>query len=104
MIRRHPDIKWLRRVGDVRALAKTQQQLLETLWPLLAPGGRMVFATCSILRAEGRDVVAHFLERHPDATAVPCKLPVGTPDGAGWRIAPGGDWDGFYYAVLTRSD
>lgn len=102
VIRRHPDIKWLRRVGDVRALAKTQQQLLETLWPLLAPGGRMVFATCSILRAEGRDVVAHFLERHPEAESPSCDLPVGAADGAGWRIAPGGDWDGFYYAVLSR--
>lgn len=103
VVRRHPDIKWLRRVSDVRTLSKTQEQLLNALWPLLAPGGRLVFATCSILRSEGREVVDHFLQRHPEARALPCDLPVGTADGAGWRIAPGGDWDGFYYAVLSRS-
>jgi len=104
VVRRHPDIKWLRRVSDVRALARIQQQLLETLWPLLAPGGRLVFATCSILRSEGHEVVNHFLQRHPQAQVQPCDLPVGTPDDAGWRIPPGGDWDGFYYAVLQRPD
>lgn len=104
VVRRHPDIKWLRRVSDVRTLSKTQEQLLNALWPLLAPGGRLVFATCSILRSEGGEVVDRFLQRHPEAHALPCDLPVGTADGAGWRIPPGGDWDGFYYAILSRSD
>jgi 16S rRNA (cytosine967-C5)-methyltransferase len=102
VIRRHPDIKWLRRDTDITAMAETQGRLLEALWPLLAPGGRLVFATCSILRAEGRGVVESFLQRRPQARALPISLPVGEADGPGWRIPPGGDWDGFFYAALGR--
>lgn len=97
--RRHPDIKWLRRESDIAALAATQRRLLEALWPLLAPGGRLVFATCSLLRAEGVDVVSAFSDQHAVADGTP-ELPVGTRESMGWRIPAGGDWDGFYYAVL----
>lgn len=103
VIRRHPDIKWLRRPTDIAALAERQVRLLDALWPLLAPGGRMLFATCSLLRAEGREVVDAFLARQPEARAEAVSLPVGAADGPVWRIPAGGDWDGFQYAVLVRN-
>lgn len=67
VIRRHPDIKWLRRQTDVAAMAARQQQLLQSLWPLLAPGGCLLFATCSVLRAENHAVVRAFVESTDDA-------------------------------------
>lgn len=99
--RRHPDIKWLRRESDIAALAATQRRLLDALWPLLAPGGRLVFATCSLLRAEGSDLIAAFREASRAVDRTP-DLPVGEREAFGWRIPAGEDWDGFYYAVLTH--
>ncbi|MCK5770691.1 16S rRNA (cytosine(967)-C(5))-methyltransferase RsmB [Algiphilus sp.] len=103
VIRRHPDIKWLRRETDIAALATRQRALLDALWPLLAPGGRLVFATCSVLREEGADVVDAFVADQGDAVPATPDLPVGERDGPGWRIAPGGEWDGFFYALLERA-
>lgn len=104
VIRRHPDIKWLRRAGDIAQAVARQHALLAALWTTLAPGGRLVYATCSILRAEGADVVSDFLARTPDARAVPIAADWGEPETAGRRIAPGEHgFDGFYYAVLERS-
>ncbi|AWN14738.1 Ribosomal RNA small subunit methyltransferase B [Salinisphaera sp. LB1] len=103
VIRRHPDIKWLRRASDVTAAATRQRALLAALWPLLAPGGRLVYATCSILRAEGVAVVADFLSATPEACEKPIEAGWGRPETIGRRIAPGDhDFDGFYYAVLER--
>jgi 16S rRNA (cytosine967-C5)-methyltransferase len=102
VIRRHPDIKWLRRANDLPPLALTQRRLLDRLWPLLAPGGVLVYATCSILNAEGDDILRGFLQRTPDARLSAIHLPVGLASRCGIRIAPGGDFDGFYYARLTR--
>ncbi|MFP5357547.1 MAG: 16S rRNA (cytosine(967)-C(5))-methyltransferase RsmB [Gammaproteobacteria bacterium] len=102
VIRRHPDIKWLRRANDLPPLALTQRRLLDRLWPLLAPGGVLVYATCSILNAEGDDILRGFLQRTPDARLSAMQLPVGLASRCGIRIAPGGDFDGFYYARLTR--
>jgi 16S rRNA (cytosine967-C5)-methyltransferase len=65
IVRRHPDIRWLRRAEDIPALAAVQRELLDALWPLLAPGGRLVYATCSLFRAEGADQVAAFAQRTP---------------------------------------
>ena len=67
IVRRHPDVRWLRRVSDIPALAATQVRLLDALWPLLAPGGRLVYCTCSLFRAEGQDQIDAFLQRHGDA-------------------------------------
>ncbi|MCX7902822.1 MAG: 16S rRNA (cytosine(967)-C(5))-methyltransferase RsmB, partial [Burkholderiaceae bacterium] len=64
--RRHPDVRWLRRPGDIDRLAAEQRRLLAALWPLLAPGGRLLYATCSVFRAEGADVVADFRACHPE--------------------------------------
>ncbi len=103
VIRRHPDIKWLRREADIAALAQAQRRLLDALWPLLAPGGVLVYATCSLLRAEGEDVVAGFLRAQADACVWPIDAAWGEGCGAGRRIATGVDgMDGFYYARLRR--
>lgn len=102
VIRRHPDIKWLRRETDIATMAATQSRLIETLWPLLAPGGRLVYATCSILAAEGEQVVRDFLLRRADARHLPIDAGWGEARKLGRRIAPGGDFDGFYYACLLK--
>ncbi|HEX6612482.1 MAG TPA: 16S rRNA (cytosine(967)-C(5))-methyltransferase RsmB [Rhodanobacteraceae bacterium] len=103
VIRRHPDIKLHRRAEDIPVLAQQQRRMLEALWPLLQPGGRLLYATCSILRAENEEVIADFLRTHAGAEASPCELPAGHGAGAGWQILPGeGGLDGMYYAVLRK--
>jgi 16S rRNA (cytosine967-C5)-methyltransferase len=67
IVRRHPDVRWLRRASDIPALAATQAGLLDALWPLLVPGGRLLYCTCSLFRAEGQDQIDAFLQRHGDA-------------------------------------
>jgi len=104
VIRRHPDIKWLRREGDVTALAERQRALLDAIWPLLAPGGVLVYSTCSTLRAENAELVAGFLSVTPDADEQPILAEWGEPETVGRRIAAGEHtMDGFYYAKLHRN-
>jgi 16S rRNA (cytosine967-C5)-methyltransferase len=69
IVRRHPDIRWLRRPDDLSALARVQSELLQALWPLLRPGGRLVYATCSIFKAEGAQRIDAFLQRMPPGGA-----------------------------------
>lgn len=103
VIRRHPDIKWLRRPRDVERAAKQQLALLRALWPALASGGMLVFATCSILRAEGAEVVARFRDEQSDAVEMPIEAGWGRPELIGRRVAPGDHgFDGFFYARLVR--
>ncbi len=111
VIRRHPDIKWLRRPRDVSTLADRQKRLLAVLWERLAPGGRLVYATCSILRAENRAVVRAFLAATPEAAevtesaslAVAGLPPLPAARGPGLTLLPGvAGTDGFYYACLER--
>lgn len=103
VIRRHPDIKWLRRDTDMPRMAELQQRLLRALWPLLAPGGVLLYATCSVLKAEGEAVLREFLGTHADARELPIAAEWGEARGIGRRIAPGGSFDGFYYARLTKN-
>lgn len=104
VLRRRPDVRLHRRASDIAALVAQQQRILAALWPLLAPGGRLLYITCSLLRAENEGVVAPFLAEHADARAVPFELPVGQAAAVGWQILPGdGDLDGMYYAVLEKS-
>ncbi len=101
VIRRHPDIRLLRRPTDIDALVQTQARLLDALWPLLAPGGMLMYATCSILRRENARQVEAFLERQGDTVAVPVDPGAGRADGAGRQILPGeSGMDGFFYACL----
>ncbi|WP_428310921.1 16S rRNA (cytosine(967)-C(5))-methyltransferase RsmB [Hydrocarboniphaga sp.] len=102
VIRRHPDIRWLRRPDDIQRMADRQLRLLSALWPLLAPGGIMVYATCSVLAAEGEDVAKRFLMSQPDAKHSPIDASWGEARRHGRRIAPGGGFDGFYYARFTK--
>lgn len=98
VIRRHPDIKWLRRATDIEALAELQSEIFDAMWRQLKPGGTMVYATCSVTPQENRDQVIAFLKRTEDA-----QLEGSDPENPGYQILPGDeDMDGFYYAVLTK--
>ena len=103
VIRRHPDIRWLRRPDDIPRMADRQLRLLTSLWPLLAPGGIMVYASCSVLAAEGEDVAKRFLMSQPDAKHdLITATHWGEPRRHGRRIAPGGGFDGFYYVRFAK--
>ncbi|WP_404471594.1 16S rRNA (cytosine(967)-C(5))-methyltransferase RsmB [Vreelandella venusta] len=104
VIRRHPDIKTLRRKEDIRQLAKLQQQLLDNLWPLLRPGGTLLYATCSVLPAENADQIDAFLARTPDAkVTTPSDVAWGIQSGEGRQLFPAqGSHDGFFYARLEK--
>jgi len=103
VIRRHPDIKLLRTAEEVKAITATQQSLLEALWPLLAPGGVFVYATCSILPEENELQIADFVKRHSDCRPSSQTNPWGHATGHGWQIFPGdASMDGFFYAVLHK--
>ncbi len=104
VVRRHPDVLVHRRESDIAELAALQGRLLDALWPTLAPGGTLVYATCSILREENSAQVAAFLARTPDAAVDPLDRRFGRQDGPGFQRLPGeGDMDGFFVARLTRS-
>jgi 16S rRNA (cytosine967-C5)-methyltransferase len=103
VLRRRPDVRLHRRASDIDALVAQQQRILTALWPLLAPGGRLVYITCSLLRAENEAVVEGFFAGRDDAKAVSLAWPVGQAAATGWQILPGdGDLDGMYYAGFER--
>lgn len=102
VIRRHPDIKWLRRETDIPAMAEQQLRLLRALWPLLRPQGVLLYATCSILKAEGESIARAFIAENSDAKELVIEADWGEDCGLGRRIAPGGQFDGFYYARLIK--
>jgi len=94
--RRHPDIKWLRRAADIARFATQQCEILEALWPLLAPGGKLLYVTCSVFREENSAQVVRFCDRHPDAERLPL-------DGRReQQLLPDAEHDGFYYALLGK--
>jgi 16S rRNA (cytosine967-C5)-methyltransferase len=97
VVRRHPDIKWLRRPADIPGFARQQQRLLDALWKVLAPGGKLLYATCSIFREENQEGIDRFLARRPDAR------PCGAMPGQGGLLLPNEEHDGFYYALLQKS-
>jgi 16S rRNA (cytosine967-C5)-methyltransferase len=103
VIRRHPEIKWLRSAQQVEQVVATQSRLLQRLWPLLAVGGILVYATCSVLRRENSKQIHGFLSRHPDAEVSGSEAGWGFPASPGVQILPGSsNMDGFYYAVLRK--
>tara|TARA_A200000113_G_scaffold45475_1_gene36927 strand:+ start:3770 stop:5089 length:1320 start_codon:yes stop_codon:yes gene_type:complete len=103
VIRRHPDIRWLRKANDIDNLAQLQRRILDTLWGLLKPGGTLLYATCSILPKENVTQIAQFLSDTPDAMLSPITK-TETLEKPGRQIKPGEQqMDGFYYARLVKS-
>jgi 16S rRNA (cytosine967-C5)-methyltransferase len=97
VVRRHPDLKWLRRAADVREFARTQLGLLEALWRVVAPGGKLLYATCSVFPEENHSVVAAFAARRGDARRLDL---AGLAAG---QLLPDDDRDGFFYALLEKT-
>jgi len=103
VIRRHPDIKLLRRKQDMTALIEIQQQMLQKIWPLLASGGKLLYATCSIFKDENENQIEGFLQQQNDAEEIKFTADWGHERPYGRQIFPGDDgMDGFYYALLQK--
>ena len=100
VVRRHPDIKWLRREADVAALASTQGRMLDALWQQLAPGGKLLYATCSVFAEENTRVIEAFLARNNGARGAPLADPLVRPDEG--QLLPDARHDGFFYALLEK--
>jgi 16S rRNA (cytosine967-C5)-methyltransferase len=105
IVRRHPDVRWLRRESDIGQLAATQARLLATLWPLLQPGGRLLYCTCSVFKAEGEQQIQTFLAHNTEACLMPSPghlLPQFAVGNGDVPDNQGSDHDGFYYALLEK--
>ncbi|MEY4421375.1 MAG: hypothetical protein RLZZ498_1971 [Pseudomonadota bacterium] len=105
IVRRHPDVRWLRRETDVAQLAKIQKNLLKQLWPLVRPGGRLLYCTCSVFKAEGEQQVKAFVEHNTDANLRPSLGHLRPQSGTGAGVNAdnlSGDHDGFFYALLEK--
>jgi 16S rRNA (cytosine967-C5)-methyltransferase len=105
IVRRHPDVPWLRRDTDVAQLAAVQAHLLRSLWPLLRPGAHLLYCTCSVFRSEGQGQVETFLAHNTDARLLPSPghlLPHLQANGEGVPDNRAGDHDGFFYALLEK--
>lgn len=96
VVRRHPDIKYLRRPEDIAQFAATQRIVLASLWRLLAPGGKLLYATCSLFHEENQDIVAAFIAQNNDAK----QYYLNERDGS---LLPCAEHDGFFYALLEKS-
>jgi 16S rRNA (cytosine967-C5)-methyltransferase len=105
IVRRHPDVRWLRRPTDIAQLAAIQAHLLETLWPLLKPGGRLLYCTCSVFRAECDNQIQTFVVHHTDALLMPSPGHLLPQVSVGETVFPDNllrEHDGFYYALLEK--
>jgi 16S rRNA (cytosine967-C5)-methyltransferase len=98
VVRRHPDIKWLRRPEDFASFATQQAAMIDALWPLVAPGGKLLYATCSIFPVENSEQASAFAARHPDAE----RLPLPDPAPHLGQLLPNSEHDGFYYALFRK--
>ena len=106
IVRRHPDIRWLRRKSDIQTLASLQQRLMRTLWQLVRPGGAMLYSTCSVFKAEGVEQLEAFLDNNKDVRLLASPghlLPAWADPGAMVMDNGSRDQDGFYYALLQKA-
>ena len=101
--RRRPDVKWLRRATDLAPLAQAQARMLDALWPTLASGGKLLYATCSVFREENSEQVERFLERHRDAQRVGLPAVDNDSELPAGQLLPDERHDGFFYALLQKS-
>ncbi|MGL4678895.1 MAG: 16S rRNA (cytosine(967)-C(5))-methyltransferase RsmB, partial [Plesiomonas shigelloides] len=100
VIRRHPDIKWLRRAADIDVLTELQKEIFDATWDLLKPGGTLVYATCSVLPEENHLQIEAFLQRTKDAELIP----LGKDAQPDWQLLPDSQHgDGFFYAKLRKT-
>ncbi|KTC66415.1 Sun protein (plasmid) [Legionella adelaidensis] len=105
VIRRHPDIKILRTPDEIKNVIQVQSQLLKSVWPLLKPGGILLYATCSLLKDENENQVAKFLQEHKNGESLTIKATWGHSTGHGRQILPGeNNMDGFFYSVLKKKE
>lgn len=102
VVRRHPDVKWLRRESDIAQFAERQGRMLDALWRLLAGGGKLLYATCSVFREENTEQVERFLERHRDATRLALAAVADDPELPAGQLLPDERHDGFFYALLGK--
>lgn len=105
IVRRHPDVRWLRRESDIAQLALLQAKILRALWPLVRPGGVLLFCTCSVFHAEGQDQVETFLAHNTNAILLPSPGHLAPQNGAELQDLPDNqsrDHDGFFYALLQK--
>jgi len=102
VVRRHPDIKWLRKPADIAAMAQRQTEILGTLWQLLGRGGKLLYATCSVFSDENGRQVEQFLARHPDARHIAVSLSAEGLRQSHGQLFPDAAHDGFYYALLEK--
>jgi len=102
VVRRHPDIKWLRKPADISAMAQRQTEILGTLWQLLGRGGKLLYATCSVFSDENGRQVEQFLARHPDARHIAVSLSAEGLRQSHGQLFPDAAHDGFYYALLEK--
>jgi 16S rRNA (cytosine967-C5)-methyltransferase len=102
VVRRHPDIKWLRRPEDIAAFARRQRDILDALWQLLASGGKLLYATCSVFHEENGAQIEQFLERHGDAQRLTLPGPYTNAQQLAGQILPDERHDGFFYALLQK--
>lgn len=102
VVRRHPDIKWLRRPDDIPRYARRQAAILDALWQTLRRGGKLLYATCSVFQEENALQIARFLERHHDARHLPLPGDTDPTREPAGQILPDADHDGFFYALLQK--
>jgi 16S rRNA (cytosine967-C5)-methyltransferase len=99
-VRRHPDIKWLRRPEDLAGFAQQQRQILNALWRLLARDGKLLYATCSVFVQENQQIINEFLRQHDDAR----QLPLSLPNLIEGQLLPDEQHDGFFYTLIQKID
>jgi 16S rRNA (cytosine967-C5)-methyltransferase len=105
IVRRHPDIPWLRRESDIGGLSEQQKRLLQALWPLLRPNGAMLYCTCSVFKAEGSLQIEAFVAHHTDAQSLHAPghlLPIKSSIASPMPENSLGGHDGFFYALLRK--
>ncbi len=104
IIRRHPDIKYLRTQEQIQLLVASQKRLLETLWQALKPGGKLLYCTCSILTEEGSEQIAQFINQYNNVKLLPINETFGVKTNYGYQVLPGiGESDGFFYSLLEKT-
>ncbi|MGZ8261716.1 MAG: 16S rRNA (cytosine(967)-C(5))-methyltransferase RsmB, partial [Methylotenera sp.] len=107
IVRRHVDIKWLRRESDVASFASQQARILPNLWQMLAKGGKLLYVTCSVFHEENQGQIDKFLQNNADATQLPFEMPANHPQTSitqiNGQLIPSAAHDGFFYALLQKN-